>query len=73
MVGKPKSMQDKLRAILNTVVEMEREYGMVNRADLLERLSSEYDISRSEAEKLIAQMIREGTLYEPRRGYLKKT
>ncbi|MCD6469485.1 minichromosome maintenance protein MCM [Candidatus Bathyarchaeota archaeon] len=73
MVGKPKSMQDKLRAILNTVVEMEREYGMVNRADLLERLSSEYDISRGEAEKLIAQMIREGTLYEPRRGYLKKT
>lgn len=73
MVGKPKSMQDKLRAILNTLIEMEREYGMVNRADLLEKLSSEYDIPKSEAEKLIAQMIREGTLYEPRGGYLKKT
>jgi replicative DNA helicase Mcm len=73
MVGKPKSMQDKLRAILNTLIEMEREYGMVNRADLLEKLSSEYDIPKSEAEKLIAQMIREGTLYEPRSGYLKKT
>jgi len=73
MVGKPKSMQDKLRAILNTLIEMERESGMVNRADLLEKLSSEYDISKSEAEKLIAQMIREGTLYEPRSGYLKKT
>ncbi|MEM2913374.1 MAG: minichromosome maintenance protein MCM [Candidatus Bathyarchaeia archaeon] len=73
MVGKPKSMQDKLRAILNTLIEMERESGMVNRADLLEKLSSEYDIPKSEAEKLIAQMIREGTLYEPRGGYLKKT
>ncbi|MBS7635502.1 minichromosome maintenance protein MCM [Candidatus Bathyarchaeota archaeon] len=73
MVGKPKSMQDKLRIILNTLIEMERESGMVNRADLLEKLSSEYDITKSEAEKLIAQMIREGTLYEPRGGYLKKT
>jgi len=73
MVGKPKSMQDKLRVILSALVEMEKETGMVSRADLLEKLSSEYDISRAEAEKLIAQMIREGTLYEPRNGYLKKT
>ncbi len=73
MVGKPKSMQDKLRVILSALVEMEKETGMVSRADLLEKLSSEYDISKAEAEKLIAQMIREGTLYEPRNGYLKKT
>ncbi|MEM1607379.1 MAG: minichromosome maintenance protein MCM [Candidatus Bathyarchaeia archaeon] len=73
MVGKPRSVQDKLRVILSTIVDMEKESGMVNRADLLERLSSEYGIARSEAEKLIQQMIREGTLYEPRAGYLKKT
>ncbi|HDO42136.1 MAG TPA: minichromosome maintenance protein MCM [Candidatus Bathyarchaeota archaeon] len=73
MVGKPKSMQDKLRVILSAIVEMEKETGMVSRAELLEKLSSEYDIPRGEAEKLIAQMVREGTLYEPRTGYLKKT
>jgi len=73
MVGKPRSVQDKLRAILSTIIDMEKENGIVSRADLLEKLSSEYGISRSEAEKLIQQMIREGTLYEPRSGYLKKT
>ena len=73
MVGKPRSVQDKLRAILSTIIDMEKESGIVSRADLLEKLSSEYGISRSEAEKLIQQMIREGTLYEPRSGYLKKT
>ncbi|MEM1515408.1 MAG: minichromosome maintenance protein MCM [Candidatus Bathyarchaeia archaeon] len=73
MVGKPRSVQDKLRIILGTIVDMEKESGMVSRADLLERLSSEYGIARSETEKLIQQMIREGTLYEPRSGYLKKT
>jgi replicative DNA helicase Mcm len=73
MVGKPRSVQDKLRVILSTIVEMEKETGMVSRTELLEKLSKEYDISKAEAEKLIAQMIREGTLYEPRNGYLKKT
>ncbi|MEM2577741.1 MAG: minichromosome maintenance protein MCM, partial [Candidatus Bathyarchaeia archaeon] len=73
MVGKPKSVQDKLRVILSTIVDMEKESGMVSRADLLERLSSEYGIARSEAEKLIQQLVREGTLYEPKSGYLKKT
>ena len=73
MVGKPKSMQDKLRVILSVLIEMEKETGMVSKVELLEKLSSEYDIPRGEAEKLIAQMIREGTLYEPRNGYLKKT
>ncbi|MBS7648460.1 minichromosome maintenance protein MCM, partial [Candidatus Bathyarchaeota archaeon] len=73
MVGKPRSVQDKLRAILSMIVDMEKETGMVSRADLLERLSSEYGISKSEAEKLIAQMIRESTADEQRSGYLKKT
>jgi replicative DNA helicase Mcm len=73
MTGKPKSVQDKLRVILSTLVEMEKETGMVNRTDLLDRISSEFAIPKVEAEKLIGQLIREGTIYEPRNGYLKKT
>ncbi len=73
MTGKPKSVQDKLRAVLSTLAEMERETGMVNRNDLLEKLDKDYDIPGAEADRLIGQMIREGTLYEPRNGYLKKT
>ncbi len=72
MTGKPKSVRDKLRIILGALVEMEKETGIVEKAALLERLEEEYDLSREESERLIKQLIREGTVYEPRRGYLKK-
>ena len=73
MTGKPKSLRDKLRIILSTLVEMEKETGMVERSALLDRLRSEFDISNEEAERLIGTLIREGTVYEPRTGHLKKT
>ncbi len=52
---------------------MEAETGAANRPDMLDRLTSEFDIQRGEAERLIGQLIREGMVYEPRTGYLKKT
>ncbi|MEM3874326.1 MAG: minichromosome maintenance protein MCM [Candidatus Bathyarchaeia archaeon] len=73
MTGKPKSLRDKLQVLLSVLAEMEKEIGMVNRADLINRLETEYNISRIEAERLIGQLLREGTIYEPREGYLKKT
>jgi replicative DNA helicase Mcm len=73
MTGKPKSLQDKLRVILNILVEMEKETGTVKRSELLDRLSSDFDVQRGDAERLIDQLTREGTIYEPKIGYLKKT
>jgi replicative DNA helicase Mcm len=73
MTGKPKSLRDKLRAILSALAEMEKETGIVERPALLERLRIEYDISNEEAERLTAQLRKEGTIFEPRRGYLKRT
>lgn len=73
MTGKPKSLRDKLRIVLGTLVEMEKETGMVERSALLDRLRSEFDITSEEAERLLGQLIREGTVYEPRAGHLKKT
>jgi len=73
MTGKPKSLRDKLRVILGALIEMEKETGMVKRSDLIGKLSSEFDIVSGEAERLIQQLIREGTVYEPQSGYLKKT
>ncbi len=71
--GKPKSLRDKLQVILGTVIEMERETGMVERAALLDKLTRERDVDAQEAEKLLGQLEREGTIYRPRDGYLKKT
>jgi replicative DNA helicase Mcm len=73
MTGKPKSMRDKLQIILSTLMEMEKETGMVERAALLNELEAKYKVSINEGERLLGQLLREGTIYEPREGYLKKT
>lgn len=73
MTGKPKSLRDKLQVVLSTIVDGEKESGMVREEELYERLQQEYDIRREEAYRLIAQLTREGTIYSPRQGYFKKT
>jgi replicative DNA helicase Mcm len=73
MTGKPKSVRDKLQTVLSTLMEMEKETGIVEKTALLNELETRYTIPIGEVERLIAQLLREGTIYEPREGYLKKT
>jgi replicative DNA helicase Mcm len=73
MTGKSKSMRDRLQTVLSTLMGMERETGVVERTALLDELETEHKVPRGEAERLIGQLLREGTIYEPREGYLKKT
>jgi len=73
MTGRPKSVRDRLQVILGAIIEMEKETGIVEKAALLQKLQSENEINNIEAERLIGQLIKEGTLYSPREGYLKKT
>jgi len=73
MTGKSKSMRDRLQTILTALIEMEKETGMVERAALESELEQKNKIPRGEADRLIGQLLREGTIYEPREGYLKKT
>ena len=72
MTGKPKSLRDRLQVILGTIIEMEKETGMVEKSSLLEKLQTQHEISTSESERLISQLLREGTIYSPKAGYLKK-
>ncbi|MGQ9552142.1 MAG: minichromosome maintenance protein MCM [Candidatus Bathycorpusculaceae bacterium] len=73
MTGKPKSVRDKLQVILSTLIEMEKETGIVEKTALLNEVETKRKILRAEAERLIGQLLREGTIYEPREGCLKKT
>jgi replicative DNA helicase Mcm len=73
MTGKPKSVRDKLHVILSMLMEMEKETGMVEKAVLISEMESKHKIPRSETERMIGQLLREGTIYEPREGCLKKT
>src|SRR3990170_6285047 len=71
--GKPKSMRDRLHIILNTIMEMEKETGgMVEKTALIDKLTKERDMDSQEAEKLLTQLEKEGTIYRPREGYYKK-
>jgi replicative DNA helicase Mcm len=73
MTGKPKSVRDKLQVILSVLIEMEKETGMVEKAALVSELELKHKIPRAETERMIWQLLREGTIYEHREGYLKKT
>ncbi|NIO38226.1 hypothetical protein GTO27_11080 [Candidatus Bathyarchaeota archaeon] len=73
MTGKPKSLRDRLQTILSTIMAMERETGLVEKVALLNELETTYNIPQGEAERLIGQLLREGTIYSPRDGYIKKT
>jgi replicative DNA helicase Mcm len=73
MTGKPKSVRDKMQVVLSTLMAMERETGIVEKALLVSELESKYKVSRAESERILGQLLREGTIYEPREGCLKKT
>jgi replicative DNA helicase Mcm len=73
MTGKPKSMRDKLQVVISVLMEMEKETGIVERVALLDALETKFTIPKGESERLVGQLLREGTIYEPREGYLKKT
>lgn len=73
MTGKPKSLRDKMHAVLTTVAEMERETGIVEEAELYDKLSKKLDINEGEAKGIVWQLVKEGLLYSPRPGQLKRT
>jgi len=73
MTGRPKSIRDRLSIVLQTLMAMEKVTGMVEKDTLVSELETKQKIPRGESERMISQMLREGTIYEPREGCLKKT
>ena len=73
MTGKPKSVRDKMQVVLSVLMQMERETGVVEKQALVTELETKHNISRADIERMISQLLREGTVYEPREDCLKKT
>ncbi len=73
MTGRPKSIRDKLHVVLSTLMDMEKITGIVEKDALVNELETKQKIPRGEVERMIGQLLREGTIYEPREGCLKKT
>ncbi len=73
MTGRSKSIRDRLHVILSVLMEMEKVTGIVEKDALVNELETTHKIPRGEVERMISQLLREGTIYEPREGCLKKT
>jgi replicative DNA helicase Mcm len=73
MTGKPKSVRDRLHIVLSMLVEMEKETSIVEKTKLMNELELKHKIPRSDTERMLGQLLREGTIYEPKEGFLKKT
>ncbi len=73
MTGRPKSIRDRLGIVISTIMDMEKVTGIVERDALVNELETKHKIPKGEIERMISQLLREGTIYEPREGSLKKT
>jgi len=73
MTGKPKSVRDKMAFIMDCIVQMEKETGVVEEKALYETLSKKIEISEEEARRIVGQLIREGVLYSPKVGTIRRT
>jgi replicative DNA helicase Mcm len=65
MTGRPKSIRDRLSIILSTLMDMEKITGIVEKDALVNELETKHKIPRGEVERMIGQLLREGTIYEP--------
>lgn len=60
-------------ATLLVLIEMEKETGIVIKTELIHELTKRYKTPKEETERMVEQLLREGVIYEPRDGCLKKT
>jgi DNA replicative helicase MCM subunit Mcm2 (Cdc46/Mcm family) len=67
------SLQDQMELIVAVVVDLEKETGMVEKAALENELKQKYNFSKVLTARLIWKLLHEGTIFEPRQGYYKKT
>jgi len=73
MTGKPKSIRDKMQEVLSTFAELEKQLGIVDDSTLYQALARKPDISDDDARRLVDQLVKEGILYSPKPGHLKRT
>jgi replicative DNA helicase Mcm len=73
MTGKPKSLRDKMQEVLGTFAELEKQLGIVEDSTLYQALARKPDITEDDARRLVDQLVKEGILYSPKPGHLKRT
>jgi len=73
MTGKPRSQRDILQRIFTILQELERETGNVEETVLVNVVAEKEKIDDRESRRLIGILVRDGMLYSPKPGILKRT
>lgn len=73
MTGKSRNQNDRMQIILSTVREMEKQVDVVEETELIKTVSTKVEVTETEARSLIQQMLKEGLLYSPKPGHVKRT
>ncbi len=73
MTGKSKSLRDAMALIRTAIADLEKETGTVEETELYETLSKKSGIEEDLAKKVVSQLLKEGLIYSPKPGHLKRT
>ncbi len=72
MTGKSKSLRDMMQLVRTTLTDLEGETGVVEETKLYEELQK-IGLKDEDFKKALTQLLKEGLIYSPKSGYLKRT
>jgi replicative DNA helicase Mcm len=72
MTGIPQSSRDRMQKIMDVVIELSRETGEADRSGVFQVLKEREKIEERDSARLIGQLIKEGLLFTPHDGKLKR-
>ena len=73
MTGRPATVRDTLGRVIDIVRELEGETGDVDEKILIAAIVDKDKVTDGEARRFVGQLIKEGMLYSPKEGRLKRT
>jgi replicative DNA helicase Mcm len=73
MTGRSKSESNKMQIVLSIVKELEKETGAVDEKILVKAVVEKTGADEEDARRLLQQLLKQGLLYNPKPGHLKRT
>jgi hypothetical protein len=67
------TLQEQMDVTISLIVELEKETGMVEKGTIIIELNKRHNFPKSLTERLIWKLLHEGTIFECREGFYKKT
>ena len=73
MTGKSKSLRDAMALVRTAIADLEKATGTVEESELYKTLSEKSGTDEDLAKKVVSQLLKEGLIYSPKPGHLKRT